>query len=181
MIRVDKIWLAARRLNEGVFNWPKPGQKRIELTDEQLQALVIGLPWHRLGEAAVLAYKDKTIKELELTNSQLKHELAVIRRYRFGQKSEQYSGAQGWLFEEDAQADLVAIENELDVLNKTPAPKTKAPARPKRRALPPKLPRVEIYHEPENLQCNCGCALKRIGEDMTEKLDYIITINKRIL
>jgi len=44
MIRVDKIWLAARRLNEGGFNWPRPGQKRIELTDEQLQALVLGLP-----------------------------------------------------------------------------------------------------------------------------------------
>src|SRR5699024_3825651 len=35
------------------------------------------------------------------------------------------------------------------------------------------LPRVEIYHEPEDLQSNCGCALKRIGEDVTEKLDYI--------
>src|SRR5690625_2204763 len=34
-------------------------------------------------------------------------------------------------------------------------------------------PRVEIYHEPEELQCNCGCALKRVSEDVTEKLDYI--------
>jgi len=49
------VWLAARRLNEGGFNWPKPGKKRIELTDEQLQALVLGLPWHRLGEAAWLS------------------------------------------------------------------------------------------------------------------------------
>jgi len=39
----------------GGFNWPKPGQKRIELTDVQLQALVLGLPWHRLGEAALLS------------------------------------------------------------------------------------------------------------------------------
>src|SRR5699024_719304 len=51
--------------------------------------------------------------------------------------------------------------------------KTKTSTQPKRRALPPELPRVEIYHEPEDLQCNCGCALKRIGEDVTEKLDYI--------
>lgn len=49
------VWLAARRLNEGGFNWPRPGKKRIELTDEQLQALVLGLPWHRLGEAAWLS------------------------------------------------------------------------------------------------------------------------------
>src|SRR5699024_8740035 len=120
-----------------------------------------------------LAHKDEAIKTLELINSKLKHELGVIRRYRFGQKSEQYSGTQGLLFEEDAQADLVAIENELDALNKTADSKTKTSTQPKRRALPPELPRIEIYHEPEELQCNCGCALKRIGEDVTEKLDYI--------
>ncbi len=151
-----------------------------ELSSDALRALVqqqaAALAHHEqvvTQQKQALTRKDVAIKELELINSKLKHELAVIRRYRFGQKSEQYSGAQGWLFEEDAQADLVAIESELDALNKTAAPKTKAPARPKRRALPPELPRVEIYHEPEDLQCNCGCALKRIDEDVTEKLDYI--------
>src|SRR5690625_635963 len=73
-----------------------------------------------------LAHKDEAIKTLELINSKLKYELAVIRRYRFGQKSEQYSGTQGLLFEEDAQADLVAIENELDALNKTADSKTRS-------------------------------------------------------
>ena len=134
------------------------------------------MPMHEqlaVQQKQALAHKDEAIKTLELINSKLKYELAVIRRYRFGQKSEQYSGTQGLLFEEDAQADLVAIENELDALNKTADSKTKAPARPKCRVLPPELPRVEIYHEPEDLQCNCGCALKRIGEDVTEKLDYI--------
>src|SRR5690625_7993766 len=83
-----------------------------ELSPDALRALV-------QQQAAFLAYKDKTIKELELTNSKLKYELAVIRRYSFGQKSEQYSSAQWLLFEEDAQADLVAIAKELDELNKT--------------------------------------------------------------
>lgn len=80
---------------------------------------------------------------------------------------------QGLLFEEDAQADLMAIEKELDALNKSTATQSRAPTKPKRRSLPFELPRVEIYHEPEHTQCNCGCALKRIGEDVTEKLDYI--------
>lgn len=48
------VWLASRRLNQGKFVWPRPGQIHIELTDEQLQALVIGLPWHRLGEAGII-------------------------------------------------------------------------------------------------------------------------------
>ena len=29
-----------------------------------------------------------------------------------------------------------------------------------------------FHHEPENTTCQCGCALKRIGEEVAEKLDY---------
>ncbi|WP_408733408.1 IS66 family insertion sequence element accessory protein TnpB [Pseudomonas sp. LS1212] len=44
------IWLAARRLHQGRFIWPGPHQgSQLELSPEQLQALVIGLPWQRLG------------------------------------------------------------------------------------------------------------------------------------
>ncbi|AMO93418.1 helix-turn-helix domain of transposase IS66 family protein [Collimonas fungivorans] len=38
--------------------------------------------------------------------------------------------------------------------------------------LPAALPRREIRHEPESTTCNCGCPLKRTGEDIAEKLDY---------
>jgi len=31
---------------------------------------------------------------------------------------------------------------------------------------------VERRHEPENTTCACGCAMTRIGEDISEKLDY---------
>ena len=48
------VWLAARRLNQGRFVWPRAGQLRIELTDEQLKALVIGLPWHRIGDGGII-------------------------------------------------------------------------------------------------------------------------------
>lgn len=39
--------------------------------------------------------------------------------------------------------------------------------------LPESLPRREIRHEPENTLCACGCQLKRIGQDVAEKLDYV--------
>lgn len=42
----------------------------------------------------------------------------------------------------------------------------------KRIALPPHLPYTLINHEPENSHCQYICALKRIGEDAIEKLDY---------
>ncbi|MND91353.1 IS66 Orf2 like protein [compost metagenome] len=44
------IWLAARRLNQGKFHWA--GTHRgleVELDAEQLQSLVLGLPWQRVG------------------------------------------------------------------------------------------------------------------------------------
>ena len=47
------VWLAARRLNAGRFVWPLDGTTQ-SLTDVQLDALVLGLPWQRLGEAGVI-------------------------------------------------------------------------------------------------------------------------------
>ena len=49
------IWLAARRLHQGRFAWAAPGSGAHEaLTREQLDAVVLGLPWHRIGERAVI-------------------------------------------------------------------------------------------------------------------------------
>ena len=48
------VWLALRRLNQGKFVWPAPGATRMELSDEQIGALVLGLPWQRLGAAGVI-------------------------------------------------------------------------------------------------------------------------------
>lgn len=49
------IWLCARRLHQGSFAWASHGQgATASLTQEQLQALVIGLPWHRIAAAAVI-------------------------------------------------------------------------------------------------------------------------------
>lgn len=47
------VWLAARRLNAGRFVWPLDGGTQ-SLTRVQLDALVLGLPWQRLGEAGII-------------------------------------------------------------------------------------------------------------------------------
>lgn len=47
------VWLAARRLNAGRFVWPHSGST-LELSRAQLDALVLGLPWQRIGEAGVI-------------------------------------------------------------------------------------------------------------------------------
>lgn len=48
------VWLTARRLNQGKSIWPTSGGTHLTLTNEQVSALVLGLPWQRLGEAGVI-------------------------------------------------------------------------------------------------------------------------------
>jgi transposase len=48
------VWLAARRLNSGKFVWPKDAGTTLTLTRSQLDALVLGLPWQRIGEAGII-------------------------------------------------------------------------------------------------------------------------------
>lgn len=49
------VWLAARRLHQGKFVWPKDSSGMLSLTRAQLDALVLGLPWQRIGESGVIA------------------------------------------------------------------------------------------------------------------------------
>ena len=45
------VWCAARRLNAGRFDWPRElsvGSTPMTLTQQQFDALVLGLPWQRL-------------------------------------------------------------------------------------------------------------------------------------
>jgi transposase len=123
------------------------------------------------GLIETLANKDRELRHRELKIEQLTHEMALLKRWKFAARSEQLHGAQRTLFEETIAADLEAIAMELAGLNSVeqrPAPKDQ----PKRSRLPAHLPRVEVRHEPEQTVCACGCALKRIGEDVSEKLDY---------
>ena len=48
------VWLAARRLNSGKFVWPRDVGGTLTLSRPQLEALVLGLPWQRIGEAGVI-------------------------------------------------------------------------------------------------------------------------------
>jgi transposase len=49
------IWLAARRLNQGKFHWLSIHRSaEVELDPEPLQALVLGLPWQRVGAGGAI-------------------------------------------------------------------------------------------------------------------------------
>lgn len=49
------IWLCARHLHQGRFIWAAAeSEARLRLSSEQLQALVIGLPWCRIGAQSTI-------------------------------------------------------------------------------------------------------------------------------
>jgi transposase len=48
------VWLAARRLNAGKFTWASEAAATTLLSCAQLDALVLGLPWQRIGEAGII-------------------------------------------------------------------------------------------------------------------------------
>ena len=110
-----------------------------------------------------IASKDREIKYRQAKIDQLTHEMAVLKRWKFGKSREQLDSAQASLLGEAIDADIAAIELELQTL--APAlPADVAPRQqPKRAALPPELPRIDQHHEPDSTTCTtegCGCTLK---------------------
>jgi transposase len=91
-------------------------------------------------------------------------------------------GVKQSLLGEAIDADLIAIEHELEQLSSQPK-SDGAPNKPRCAPLPANLPRVEVHHEPTSTTCARGCELKRIGEDVSEKLDYtpgVFTVERHV-
>ena len=105
------------------------------------------------------------LKHRDLRIAKLEHELAGHRRHRFGSSSESLDQLQLSLEDEEiaaAKADKPARTNEEE-------PKSK----PKRKPLPPDLPRNETVLSPGEACGRCGGNLKLLGEDVTEELEYV--------
>src|SRR3989338_9255972 len=104
----------------------------------------------------------------------LTHENALLKRMKFAAQSERFNPEQKSLLEDEIEADLAAVATEIDALQEAQAPaKLEEKKVPKRAPLPANLPRRESRHEPNSTTCTCGCQMKRVGEDVAEKLDYV--------
>jgi len=120
-----------------------------------------------------IAWRDTRLEKITL-------ELARLKRWKFGAKTEAMTAQQRALFAETLAEDEAGLQAQLAALQaKLPetatAPKD-APRRPRRQALPEHLQRVEHRHEPADTACPnaaCGQPMQRVGEDVSEKLDII--------
>ena len=134
----------------------------------------------RQHEQAVVAEKDAFIAELKALIEKLEGQVGQYRHAKFGPKSEKLDPAQLELALEDletaiaeTQAQIAAVEEKIAA--SATNPENSAPRKERKaRALPETLPRVERVIEPESIVCPCGCGdMARIGEDRTERLDFI--------
>lgn len=149
-----------------------------------MRAVIETAPLEKLTEAQVRALAARLMSEVrhkQATIDKLTHEMAVLKRLKFAARSEAFTGEQKSLLEEAIDEDLEALAREVE--REQPAAPPAQKQQPKREPLLAHLPRREIRHEPESTVCGCGCALKRIGEDIAEKLDYapgVFTVERHI-
>ena len=159
---------------------------QIASRDQQIAGFdqqISGLDQQIAGLDQTISSKDREILYRQAKIDQLTHEMAVLKRWKFGRSREQLDAGQASLLDETIDADIAAIEQELQDLAPADNAAKESRQKPKRAALPPELPRVELHHEPDSTTCSCGCQLKRIGEDVSEKLDYtpgVLTVQRHV-
>jgi transposase len=127
---------------------------------EELKRLVLG--------------RDETIAKLLA-------EIARLRRWRFGRSAERMEAAlqQLQLALDDLRPlpEPQPLEQEtLPLEDSTHTPPGKRALRLRRvsRALPAHLPRETIVHAPSSCTCpECGAAMRKLGEDISEQLDFL--------
>jgi transposase len=158
------------------------GIKKSRFTEEQIIGFIrqaeAGMPVRELCRKR--GFSDATFYKWRAKYGGM--DVPDAKRLKFAAQSERLDSEQRSLLEETLDADLQAVSEEIERLvpqDKPAGEKNK----PKRQPLPPQLPRREIHHEPENTTCSCGCQMKRIGEDVTEKLDYqpgVFTVERHV-
>ncbi len=139
------------------------------LPAEALKALILAQHHQLIATREQLLSRENEIEHLKLL-------ITKLQRMQFGRKSEklQQQIEQLELRLEELQAnreEASSAESQpatLPILITTPA------AKPARRALPEHLPRETRKHEPKQSACpDCGGQLRKLGEDVSEVLEYV--------
>ena len=128
----------------------------------------------------LIAVRDAELYAKTLQIEHLKAQLAVLRRTRFGRSSEkldreieQLEMLLGELEEGVAESNARAEQAEQEPASpRRTTPRNHKPTG--RKPLPAHLPREQVTHTPQG-PCSCcgGTVLRKIGQDLTEVLEYV--------
>ncbi len=128
------------------------------------------------SQAQAIKWRDAKIESITF-------QLARLKAWKFGAKTEAMNAEQREIFEETLAADQASLEAQLAALGAGKADTPDAGGsdkqqrrKPKREPLPAHLPRVDQRIEPEDTHCpmpECGQPMVRVGEDISERLDIV--------
>ena len=106
------------------------------------------------------------VKSQAVLIEKLRHQLAGHRNHRFGSSSESIEQLQ--LALETSEIAVAKMTAKLRLPDEEPKDK------PKRRPIPDHIPRMEVELTTGDEDCpQCGGGLRRLGEDVTEELEYV--------
>jgi len=168
--------------------------QQLEALDPQVRQALLSLMADVAARDEQLRARDALIEQREREAAfkqalidKLTHEVAVLKRLKFAATSEKFAGSaeQRSLLEDTLDADLAELGQEMKRLGVDidAGDDNTGKNTPKRKALPPHLPRRDVHHEPTTTVCACGCQMQRIGEDVAEKLDYqpgVFTVERHV-
>ena len=127
-----------------------------------LEALIVAQQSELSAQQEKLLNRDSEIEHLKLV-------IAKLRRMMFGTKSEKVT-------REIEQLELKLEELETRQAEHAAATTSDTPVKnkPTRRPLPEHLPREVHTHLPDEVACTqCGGELRKLGEDVSEMLEYV--------
>jgi len=117
--------------------------------------------------------RDQAIQKLEDENRRLNERIQQLLHERYGKKTEKLRKEDLPVLDEavvseEVLAEIQAAEEDIQIV-------AHSRQRPKRRPLPAEFKREIVVHDipEEDKFCTCGQALHCVGEDTSEKLDYI--------
>jgi len=159
------------------------------LDPQQMRQALLTLMAQVTAKDEQLARKEREATFKQALIDKLTHEVAVLRRLKYAATSEKFcagmNAEQKSLIEETLDSDIAQLTAELEQADADAQAATakKSKQNPKREPLPAHLPRRDVHHELENTACGCGCQMKRIGQDVAERLDYepgVFTVERHV-
>lgn len=149
--------------------------KRAELLRDGVDTIELSLTL--LKEHMELSELSTSLKAdvmfLKDENERLQHTISKLQRANFGQSSEKAKiSIEPQVFDELEQGISIEDLEEEDAIIIVPEHVRKKPGR---KGLPQDLPKRTIIHDisADFKICPCGCELTKIGQDITQQLEYI--------
>lgn len=127
------------------------------------------------AETQCQEYKEK-LHGFAIENGLLREKIRLLLADKYGRRTEKFAQETGQkllpFFDE-------AAAGEAEETDAPPAEGVTVPQhqrrKPKRKPLPPELPRIEVVHDipADEKICGCGGEMVRIGEEVSEQLDIV--------